>query len=205
VPALAALHARLEDLLVEFLEDGDQTYLDPLQTLGRRVVLTPARLRPRVGPCRFLYEVTNSITSGWQAAADRYAVRFGLDPERFVPIQSRRFGYTGTLALFDPLRRLDRIEIAQVVDPGTAMWRWVSKRGDSLYMCYAEADDVPAIVRRLMARGARFTSRGADPAAERDGVWIHPSALHGLLLGVSRATLAWEWSGRPGRVAPLSR
>ena len=32
---------------------------------------------------------------------------------------------------------------------------------------------------------------------ERDGLWIHPGALHGLLLGVSRTTLAWEWSGRP--------
>jgi hypothetical protein len=205
VPDLAALHARLEDLLVEFLDDGDQTYLDPLQTLGMRVVLTPARPRPRVGLWRFLYEVTNTITSGWQAAADRYAALFGLDPGRFVPIQSRRFGYTGTLALFDPPRRLDRIEISQVADPASAMGRWVSKRGDSLYMCYAEADDVPAIVHRLMARGARFTPRGADPAAERDGIWIHPSALHGLLFGVSRATLAWEWSGRPGLVAPLSR
>ncbi len=54
-----------------------------------------------------------------------------------------------------------------------------------------------AIVRRLTRRLARFTPRGGDPLAERDGLWIHPSAPCGLLLGVSRATVAWEWSGRP--------
>jgi hypothetical protein len=84
------------------------------------------------------------------------------------------------------------------------MGRFVAKRGDSLYMAYVEMDDVAALVRRLLARGARFTPRGADPAMERHGLWIHPSALSGLLLGVSRTTLAWEWSGRPHLVAPLA-
>jgi len=100
------------------------------------------------------------------------------------------------------MARLDRIELSQVVDPSSAMGRWVARRGDSLYMCYLECDDVPALVARLAARGARFTPRGADPARERDGLWIHPGALHGLLLGVSRPTLAWQWSGRPELVAP---
>jgi hypothetical protein len=61
--------------------------------------------------------------------------------------------------------------------------------------------DVDAIVRRLNRKHARFTPRGGDPLAERDGLWIHPSALGGLLLGVSRTTAAWEWSGRPELVA----
>lgn len=78
--------------------------------------------------------------------------------------------------------------------PDTAMGRWAARRGDSLYMCYAETEDVGAIVRRLTRRGARFTPRGGD------GLWIHPSALGGLLLGISRTTVAWEWSGRPERV-----
>ena len=53
----------------------------------------------------------------------------------------------------------------------------------------------------LSARGARFTPRGSDPKAERDGLWVHPSALCGLLLGISRTTVGWEWSGQPARVA----
>ena len=68
-------------------------------------------------------------------------------------------------------------------------------------MCYAETPDVGAIVRRLNLKQARFTARGGDPEAERDGLWIHPSALSGLLLGVSRTTAAWEWSGRPELVS----
>ena len=75
--------------------------------------------------------------------------------------------------------------------------RWAAKRGDSLYMCYAETGDVGAITRRLARHHARFTPRGGDPLAERDGLWIHPSALSGLLLGISRTTVGWEWSGRP--------
>lgn len=88
-----------------------------------------------------------------------------------------------------------------MIDPASAMGRWVAKHGDSLYMCYVETDDVPAIIGRLAARGARFTPRGPDAATERDGLWLHPNALCGLLLGVSRTSVAWEWSGRPELVA----
>lgn len=195
-----ALRARLRGLAVPFAEDGDQVYLAPAATVGMPVVVTPSRPRPRWRLVRGLYEVTNTIVSDWRAAAVRYTALFGLEPGRFSPIASDRFGYTGTLALFDPPARLDRIEISQVVKPDSAMGRFVARRGDSLYMAYCEADDVGAIVRRLERRGARWTPRGADPAAERDGLWIHPGALHGLLLGISRVSLAWEWSGRPDLV-----
>ena len=77
------------------------------------------------------------------------------------------------------------------------MGRWVGKHGDSLYMCYCETHDPEDLIARLDNAGARWTPRGEASAAERDGLWVHPSALHGLLLGVSRTTLAWEWSGRP--------
>jgi hypothetical protein len=194
------LHARLAEEGVELAEDGGQTYLEPSQTAGMRVVLTPARPVPRAGSR--LYEVTNTLASDWRAAADLYTRLFDLDPGRFSPIKSERFGYAGTLTLFDPPARLDRIELSQIVNRASAMGRWVAKRGDSLYMSYLETDDVPGLVARLEARGARWTPRSAGDKRERDGLWIHPSALHGLLLGVSRTTLAWEWSGRPGLVTP---
>lgn len=201
VPSVPALRARLIAEDVEFTNEGDQTYLEPGETVGMRVVISPAGSRRAVGLVSHLYEVTNVIVSPWAEAAKRYARLFGLDPAHFSPIRSDRFGYTGTLALFDPPARLDRIEISQVTDPGSAMGRWAAKRGDSLYMCYAETEDVGAIVRRLGRHQARFTPRGGDPAVERDGLWIHPSALGGLLLGISRTTVAWEWSGRPQLVS----
>ena len=214
--AEAAPAARaLQDLLgAEAAREDDGEYLQAhrtILTLGASEVVnstlsamkcarsaaTLATEKPAMsGLVGHLYEVTNTIVSPWEEAA-RYARLFGLDPARFSPTTSDRFGYTGTLTLFDPPGRLDRIEISTVTDPQSAMGRWAAKRGDSLYMCYAETEDVGAIVRRLTRRHARFTPRGGDPLAERDGLWIHPSARSGLLLGVSRATVAWERSGRP--------
>jgi catechol 2,3-dioxygenase-like lactoylglutathione lyase family enzyme len=200
---MGSLTANLERHACRFASEGEQIYLDPSQTLGMRVVITPDTVRSRVGLVRHLYEVTNTLVSDWRTAAERYTRIFGLDSSRFSPIKSERFGYIGTLTLFDPADRLDRIEISQVTDPNTAMGRWAAKRGDSLYMCYCEVDDIRPVIERLTARGGRFTPRGQDPAVERDGLWIHPSALCGLLLGVSRTTVGWEWSGQPARVENL--
>lgn len=200
---MGALRARLAGLGVAVAPDGEQVHLDPADTVGMPVVLTPTRPRPRAGLVRHLYEVTNTVASDWRAAAARFTALFGLEPARFAAIRSDRFGYVGTLTLFDPPGRLDRIEISQVTGPDSAMGRFVARRGDSLYMCYCEVDDVPAVIGRLERRGGRWTPRGPEAAGERHGLWVHPSALHGLLLGISRTTLAWEWSGRPHLVAPL--
>lgn len=198
---MAALRANLERHGCRFASEGAQVYLEPSETLGMRVVVTPDAARPPVGLVSHLYEVTNTLISDWRAAAERYTRIFGLDPSRFSPIASERFGYVGTLAMFSPKDRLDRIEISQVTNSRSAMGRWVARRGDSLYMCYVEADDVRPIIERLAARGGRFTPRGPDATTERDGLWVHPSALSGLLLGISRTTVGWEWSGQPARVA----
>ena len=197
---MATLTSNLERHGCRFTSEGAQVYIEPSETLGMRVVLTPDAVRPSVGLVRHLYEVTNTLVSDWRAAADRYTRIFGLDPSRFSPIASERFGYVGTLAMFNPTDRLDRIEISQVTNSTSAMGRWAARRGDSLYMCYVETDDVRPLIERLTASGGRFTTRGPDPATERDGLWVHPSALCGLLLGVSRTTVGWEWSGQPARV-----
>jgi catechol 2,3-dioxygenase-like lactoylglutathione lyase family enzyme len=197
-----AVLQRLEGLgLAPIVEDG-QIHVEGSPGFGARFVVSPRVVRPRVGPVSFLYEVTITLIGDWRAAAAWYAAIFGLDPRRFSPIESSRFGYRGTLTLFDPPARLDRIELSQVVDARSAMGRWVARRGDSLYMAYVETHDLAGVIERLDGAGARWTPRGQSREGERDGLWVHPSALHGLLLGVSRTTLAWEWSGRPERVEP---
>jgi len=198
------MRRRLVCLGVEPAVDGEQIYLSPEQTFGVRFVISPSRPRPRVGPVSFLYEVTNTLVSSWGRAAAQYTGLFGLDPSRFSSIKSTRFGYEGTLTLFNPPERLDRIELSQVAGTDHPMGRWARKHGDSLYMGYCETHDLPDLVSRLDRAGARWTPRGEIREEERDGLWVHPSALHGLLLGVSRTTLAWEWSGRPDLVRPVS-
>ncbi len=191
---LSALCDRLSGRDVAWREEGGQVYIEPDQTPGMRMVLTERVERTPVGLINWLYEVTNVIDDH-QAAARFYAETFDLDPARFSPIESERFGYTGQLLLFDPPTRLDRIELSQITDPSRAMGRFAAKRGQSIYMCYVETDDVAAVIDRLKRRDARWAGRSDDPNPE--GLFIHPSSLHGVLLGVSRTNLAWTWSGRP--------
>jgi catechol 2,3-dioxygenase-like lactoylglutathione lyase family enzyme len=191
---LSALCERLSARRIAWREEGGQVSIEADQAQGMRIVLTQQAERAPIGLIRSLYEVTN-IVDDHQAAAAFYADAFGLDADRFYPIESDQYGYTGQLLLFDPPARLDRIELSQITDPSLAMGRFAAKRGQSIYMCYVETDDVASIVERLQQRGARWAGRSDDPNPE--GLFIHPSALHGVLLGVSRTNLAWTWSGRP--------
>ena len=193
---------RWEGLGVAYDRDAEQLYVAPGTTFGLPMVISETTYRPRIGPVSSLYETTNTLVSDWRRVAAVYAGLFGLDPARFSEIGSERFGYIGTLTLFDPPNRLDRIELSQVTDDVHAMGRFAKKHGDSLYMCYVEVHDWPAVRGRLLEADARYTPRGSDPATDPDGGWVHPKELHGLLLGVSRTGLAWDWSGRKELVPP---
>jgi hypothetical protein len=199
---LDALAAHLEAIGAEFVRDGGQLYLPGTTTAGFPMVISELAERPRIGPVSFFYEATNTLESDWRSVAGRYTRLFQLDPTRFSPIHSARFGYEGTLTLFDPPARLDRIELSQTfADRPGAMRRFVERRGgDSLYMCYIETHDFDGLKKRLLEGDATLIPRGGNIAEERDGCWVHPKDLHGLLLGISRTSLAWEWSGRPGLV-----
>ncbi len=202
VDDLDAAARRLEEAGAAFKSAGGQLLVEPSATFGMRVVLSADRERAPVGLIKWIYEVTNVI-GDCRAAAERYAKLFGLDRSRFVPITSHEFGYTGSLLMFDAnapgaTQRLDRIELSQITEPEKAMGRFHSKRGDSLYMFYVETDDVAAIASRLEKQGARFAAGRCDEAG-LSGIFIHPSAFCGVLVGVSRTENAWLWSGDPER------
>jgi catechol 2,3-dioxygenase-like lactoylglutathione lyase family enzyme len=182
---------------VNFEQSAGQLYLDSGATFGMRTVISQHHERAPIGAIKSVYEVTN-VVDDWKAASDRYAQIFGLDAAKFSPIESKQFGYSGTLTLFDPPARLDRIEIAQITDPSLAMGRFHQRRGDSLYMFFVETDDVGALEQRLQARGSRFAAHTRDQAGLAE-LFIHPSAFLGVLIGVSRSEHAWTWSGDPAR------
>ena len=202
-PDADAVRAGLRAQGVAFEAAGEQLLLAPeaLGTPGLRAVVTPDRKRERVGLASRLYEVT-LLTNDWKGAADTLARRFALDPSGFVPIRSEEFGYEGSLTLFRS-GFLDRVETITPLDPAKTMGRFFARRGPSLYMCYVESDDTAALRERLLEHAPRdFTGPREGPAP--DNLWIHPVALGGLLLGVSRRTFAWTWSGSPERVQPLT-
>ncbi len=191
---LSALGSRLSQRGVSYSEEDGRLWVASDQTPGMNVVLSPDEERSPVGLIKWLYEVTNIVDDHERAAAF-YADAFGLDSTRFSPIHSDRYGYTGQLLLFNPPQQLDRIELTQITEPSLAMGRFAASRGQSIYMGYVETDDVAAMQQRLDERGARYAGRSDDPNPE--GLFIHPTALHGMLMGVSRTNLAWSWSGRP--------
>src|SRR6266851_1335417 len=182
---------------VTFEQSAGQLYLDSGATFGMRTVISQHHERATTGAINWIYEITN-VVADWKAAAERYSRMFALNPEKFSPIESKQFGYTGTLTLFDPPARLDRIEIAQITDGNLAMGRFHQRRGDSQYMFFVETDDVGALEQRLQARGSRFAAHTRDEAGLAE-LFIHPSAFLGVLIGVSRTEHAWTWSGDPSR------
>ncbi|HEY2385616.1 MAG TPA: hypothetical protein VGK30_01530 [Candidatus Binatia bacterium] len=196
------VRARLVARASSFAEAGTQLFLPPAATgdHGLRCVVSPLAARPAVGLASHLYEVTN-LVADWQAASRDYTTLFGLDAARFCPIESETFGYRGVLTMFDPTTRLDRIECITPYDAAKTMGRFMAKRGSSLYMCFVEAPDLRPIIARAEEHAPRDWSPPPGGAAT-DSLFIHPRALGGLLLGVSRTTVGWSWSGHPERVRP---
>jgi hypothetical protein len=198
--AAGAASGDVDEFVLRFVErgikvavEGGQAFLDPEATgnHGLRLVVSPDDDLPSVGAIDYLYEVTNLVRDAGAATA-AYADAFGLHPTAFVPIESSQFGYSGNLTLFNA-QRLHRFEVITPDDPDKTMGRFFSKFGESLYMCFAECSQLDTVAERCKERGVGYT-------ASPDGVFVHPDALGGVMMGLSRPTFAWTWSGHPERV-----
>lgn len=169
-----------------------------------RFVISPAEERMAAGNVDFLYEAT--ILAADQAAAVAQIARtFNLDPSAFTTITSEAFGYTGVLTLFHP-DRLHRFEVITPIDMDKTMGRYYRREGASYYMAFAESSDMPLIGRLAAEAGAGITldrPDDRDPALTADQLWLHPATLGGMMLGVSRPSMAWRWSGKPEWVEPV--
>jgi hypothetical protein len=83
------------------------------------------------------------------------------------------------------------------------MRRYYERTGGGFYMAFAETGLLGEIERRARESGAAHTA--VPEPAERDGlgahtVFLHPASLGGMMLGLSRRSYAWSWSGHPERV-----
>ena len=191
------LRRRLAEAGIVPTQIGQQFFIDAgrLSIPGLSVVISAHTQRERVGLMTNLYEVTH-LTSDPAGAAAAIARLFGLDAGGFVPIKSEAFGYEGTLTLFDS-KALHRIETIHPYDRSKTMGRYFERFGPSLYMCYGETDRLPELRDRLKRLAPRDWT-GSD--ADSNGLFVHPRALGGVMLGVSRPSYAWTWSGHPERV-----
>jgi len=193
------MRRRLAEAGIVPTQIGQQFFIDGgrMAIPGLNVVISAHVERPRVGLMTNLYEVTH-LTDDAAGAAASIARLFDLDTRNFVPIRSEGFGYDGTLTLFRS-DALHRIETIHPFDRTKTMGRYFDRFGPSLYMCYGETDRLPQLRERLKRLAPRDWT-GSDE--DSNGLFVHPRALGGIMLGVSRETYAWTWSGHPDRVAP---
>lgn len=186
-----ALFGHLASNGLTAIPENGSVHIDGSLTHGLHTIVVPYVERDRVGALSFVYEVTH-LVHDWKSVGDFWTKAFGLDGARFSPISSKQYGYEGMLTLFDPPAKLDRVEVVTPYGEG-AMNRFFTKRGEGPYMFFAETDDSSALKLRLDDAGARYAS-GPDA---NSSLFVHPSATHGVLIGVSPTNQAWVWSGRP--------
>jgi hypothetical protein len=73
-------------------------------------------------------------------------------------------------------------------------------------MAFAESAAMTKIERAANEAHAGITVDRPATRAQTltaDQLWLHPPALGGMMLGVSRPTMAWRWSGHPERVKDI--
>lgn len=206
-PDLARVISRLRAHgLIPTIEAG-QAHVNLATAIGAYapIVLSDEQDLPRTGRIDFLYEVTLLARDPEQIAA-KFAALFALDRGQFKPIRSDKFGYSGTLTLFSD-DDLHRFEVICPHSNQTTMGRYFEKNADAYYMAFAESDNMVAIEQAATLAGAGITvdrpiGRAAGKAA--DQMWVHASALGGVMLGISRPTMAWTWSGHPERVKGIT-
>jgi hypothetical protein len=167
-----------------------------------RFVISPEEERAPAGRLDFLYEAT-VLAADQEGAVTKIRDAFGLDETVFTTITSEMFGYTGVLTLFRA-GQLHRFEVITPIDRDKTMGRYHSREGACFYMGFAEASDLKGVEEQIAPGGVTIDRpEGRRDDQSPDQIWIHPPTLGGVMLGVSRPTMAWMWSGHPERVTPL--
>lgn len=202
-PDLEAVKAHVATMGQECTTEGDQAHLRYAEagTNDLHIVLSQTTAREAVGLLDKLYEVT-ILDTHFQKMTDAIAALFQVDPQQFSRITSDNFKYDGYLTLFKP-GELDRFEVIHPTSPETTMGRFQGRQGRAYYMAFAETPHILEIESRAKEAGAGLTvsrPENRSTADMADQLWLHPPALGGMMLGVSRRTMAWNWSGSPERV-----
>ena len=203
---LSQMTAHLKANSYPHAQEGKQLFVlgEDIGIPGLRLVISAHETRAKVGDLDFLYEATILAQNPAELTA-RFAHVFTLDAQEFVTIDSPRFGYSGTLTLFRQ-HLLHRFEVIAPLDKDKTMGRFFNKVGPCLYMGFAETANILKIEQSLKEYGEGYTvDRPADRSESMpaDQLWIHPATLGGMMLGLSRPSMAWRWSGHPERVVPL--
>lgn len=76
-----------------------------------------------------------------------------------------------------------RIELLRPLEPGSAVDRFLDKRGPGVHHICIEVDDIRAEMARMRAEGLVFLNEEPEPGAHGSQVaFVHPRCLGGVLL-----------------------
>lgn len=185
---------------VEVSVENGQAYFNAEAAIGADspIVMSPYVELEKVGDADYLYEVT-LLTEDAKDTTARFADLFDLDTSNFTDIESKDFGYNGVLTKF-AAKALHRFEIITPFAEKKTMRRFLDRSGPGYYMSFVEASDLLLVEQRATTQDAPLTINrpdDRDPSKTADEMWLHPAALGGVMLGISRPSMAWRWSGHP--------
>ena len=74
------------------------------------------------------------------------------------------------------------IELVQPMESDSGLSRFLEKRGDGLHHICLEVEDISEALAQLKARGVRLIDEEPRQGAEGLVAFVHPRAMHGVLL-----------------------
>jgi hypothetical protein len=187
-----------------YAEKGQHTIAIDIEGAPIRFVISEPTTREKVGDLDYFYEVT-VVAADYPSAMQRITDVFGLDPDFYVPVESKIFGYSGGLTMFSR-GALHRFEVITPDDMTNTLGRYYGREGTAFYMAFAESGRMVEIERTANAAGAANTVHrpaGRSEGRMADTLFLHPPTLGGVMLGISRPTVAWTWSGQPERAEAI--
>lgn len=184
----AGLAARLAQRGVRVHDQGGDRFLVlPDDLHGTGLILSRRVERERMGLSEKIWQITYAVEDLERAVAHYTDVLglAGLFTNRYV---HEGYGYVGAITWFDARDGgpLDSLEYLEPRDPEKAVGRFVRRCGAGIYMASIQTDRVAEIRRRVTSTGPGWD--GTD-----FGGFIHPSRLHGLLLGLTSYEI---WNAR---------
>ena len=82
----------------------------------------------------------------------------------------------------------DFIELLEPTDPNGALGRFLTSKGEGVYLVSFDVDDLAEAVRHVRANGGRITGilEGEEPGADTRVVWVHPATTKGVYIQLTR-------------------
>lgn len=82
------------------------------------------------------------------------------------------------------------LELLEPITPDTGIARFLESRGEGLHHVCLEVDDINAALAELKSKGVRLVDEEPRPGIVGSIAFLHPAALHGVLVELVDASSA---------------